>query len=58
MQYRIVEALRSYELEKAVNNELKNGWKLQGGVCTYPWVSEKHGMVTSSIWFSQAMVKE
>ena len=31
--YKIIEAHGVIEFERAVKNHIKNGWKLQGGVC-------------------------
>lgn len=53
MRYRIVEGKDTEGLEQEVNEYLRDGWNLQGGVCvvnsqanTYAW------------WFYQALVRE
>ncbi|WP_251920045.1 DUF1737 domain-containing protein [Lactococcus lactis] len=50
MKYEVLEFDSHFDLEKQVNEKLKQGWKLQGGVST-----TSHGM---SIYCSQAMVKD
>jgi hypothetical protein len=52
VRYRIIEAKDMEGLEQDVNEALREGWTLQGGVCvvnsqanTYAW------------WFYQAMVR-
>ncbi|WEA55743.1 DUF1737 domain-containing protein [Lactococcus lactis] len=49
MKYTTLRCDSHYELDKEVNEKLKQGWKLQGGVSI-----TSHGM---SIYCSQAMVK-
>ena len=53
LRYRIVEGKDVEGLEQEVNEHLREGWDLQGGVCvvnsqanTYAW------------WFYQALVRE
>ena len=45
MEYKVVGAMTSEALETLVNTLLKQGWKLQGGIC-YP-----------SGYYNQAMIK-
>jgi hypothetical protein len=50
MRYTVLEFDSCFDLEKEVNEKIKQGWKLQGGVSI-----TSHGM---SIYCSQAMVKD
>ena len=50
MRYEILQFNSQFDLEDKVNERLKQGWKLQGGVSI-----TSHGM---SIYCSQAMVKD
>lgn len=50
MRYEILQFDSQFDLEDKVNERLKQGWKLQGGVSI-----TSHGM---SIYRSQAMVKD
>ena len=50
MRYEVLRFDSYFDLEKKVNEKLKQGWKLQGGVSI-----TSHGM---SIYCSQAMVKD
>ncbi|MCI3860097.1 DUF1737 domain-containing protein [Lactococcus garvieae] len=50
MRYKVLEFNSRFDLQKEVNEKLRQGWKLQGGVSI-----TSHGM---SIYCSQAMVKD
>ena len=50
MEYKLVVCKNDFTLEKDVNELLKEGWKLQGGVCISYFRKRRH--------YSQAMVKE
>ena len=49
MEYQLVDGEKYAELEKEVNNLIKQGWKPLGGVCS---VTAQYGT-----YFIQAMVK-
>ena len=53
MDYIVVKAVDLYKITNAVNNKLKEGYKLQGGVSVTEYYN--YGLYTT---YSQAMVKE
>jgi hypothetical protein len=50
MEYLIIEAGSREKLQGAVNNNIRNGWKLQGGISAF--------YNLSGYFYLQAMVKE
>lgn len=57
MPYRVIEAISSAALERAVNEAEKEGWKPQGGVACMGTRTSDGGSVTNFGLF-QALVKE
>ena len=58
-EYKIFSGWFPAELEEKVNEALKNGWKLQGGIAAYegPQV-ESQSFTGRAVWLYQAMTRE
>jgi hypothetical protein len=59
MEYIIIHGRDDIDMENSINDHLKRGWKLQGGVSiTTVSAYNYSGIKTNSISFAQAMIKE
>jgi hypothetical protein len=50
MRYQIVSSDQLQQLEKMVNNELRHGWEVTGGLISYRGINDE-------VEFAQAMIK-
>ena len=57
MKYQVISAKNILDLEKFVNNELRHGWKITGGLATY--LIESKEMLRPPEWvLLQAMIHD
>jgi hypothetical protein len=58
MKYQTISATNLKTLEDAVNNEMRHGWRVTGGLAAYPGQEIKGPLHLRSAIFVQAMIHE